>query len=84
MLIKRDKKVYEVGIIEAKRFDTTGAGDLYAAGFLYGLINNMSMNKCGEIGSLLSGKVIEVVGAKMNSDKWKEINNELKIKSPNC
>ncbi|RLD63725.1 MAG: adenosine kinase [Bacteroidetes bacterium] len=79
-LIKRDKKVYEVGIIEAKRFDTTGAGDLYAAGFLYGLINNMSMNKCGEIGSLLSGKVIEVIGAKMNSDKWKEINNELNIK----
>ena len=79
-LIKRDKKVYKVGIIEANRFDTTGAGDLYAAGFLYGLINNMSMNKCGEIGSLLSGKVIEVIGAKMNPDKWKEINNELNIR----
>ncbi|MBE9469295.1 MAG: adenosine kinase [Bacteroidetes bacterium] len=78
-LIKRDNKVYKIGIIEANCIDTTGAGDLYAVGFLYGLINNMPMNKCGEIGSLLSGKVIEVIGAKMNSDKWKEINNELNI-----
>ncbi len=79
-LIKRNNKVYKVGIIKANRLDTTGAGDLYAAGFLFGLINNLSMSKCGEIGSILSGKVIEVVGAKMNADIWKEIKTELSAK----
>ncbi len=77
-LIKKNNDAYRVGIIEANCVDTTGAGDLYAAGFLYGLIKNLPLNKCGEIGSILSAKVIEVVGAKMNSDKWKEIKNELK------
>lgn len=79
-LIKRNNKVYKVGIIKATRLDTTGAGDLYAAGFLFGLINNLPMDKCGEIGSILSGKVIEVVGAKMNADVWKEIKTELSAK----
>lgn len=79
-LIKRNNKVYKVGIIKANRLDTTGAGDLYAAGFLFGLLNNLSMDKCGEIGSVLSGKVIEVVGAKMNADIWKEIKTELNAK----
>lgn len=57
--------------------DTTGAGDLYAAGFLYGLANNYSLEICGKIGSLVSGCVVEVLGAKMSDDTWKLIHDEI-------
>jgi len=72
-LIKQGGKVYEVGVIPATAIDTTGAGDLYAAGFLYGLSENLTLNKCGQIGALLSGRVIEGIGAKLSDDQWKEI-----------
>lgn len=58
--------------------DTTGAGDLYAAGFLYGLACNYSLEVCGHIGSLVSGKVVEVLGAKMTDEVWTEIHSEIK------
>lgn len=77
-LIKRKDEVVNVGVIKVNSVDTTGAGDLYAAGFLYGLAKNLSLDKCGQIGSILSGKVIEVVGPKMSEDTWKEINKLVK------
>lgn len=57
--------------------DTTGAGDLYAAGFLYGLTRDYSHEICGKIGSLVSGKVVEVIGAKMPEVVWTDINVEI-------
>ncbi len=71
--IKSGDKKYKVDPIKANPVDTTGAGDAYAAGFLYGLVKGFSLDKSGQIGSLLAGKVIEVVGAKMDETKWKEI-----------
>ncbi len=62
---------------KAKSIDTTGAGDLYAAGFIYGLINGYSLDKCGSMGSLLAAKTIEVIGPKMNEDKWSEVRHLL-------
>lgn len=56
-----------------KSVDTTGAGDLYASGFLYGLANNYSLDVCGKIGSFVSSKVVEVIGTKMSEETWKEI-----------
>jgi sugar/nucleoside kinase (ribokinase family) len=76
-LIKTDGKAYKVDIIEANSIDTTGAGDLYAAGFIYGLINDKSMAECGKLGSLLSGKVIENMGAKISDKGWVSINSKI-------
>ena len=42
--------------------DTTGAGDLYAAGFLYGYTAGRSLADCGRLGSLAAGLVIQQVG----------------------
>lgn len=42
--------------------DTTGAGDLYAAGFLYGYTQERSLEDCGKLGSLAAGIVIEQIG----------------------
>jgi len=77
-LIKRGDEVEKVGVIKVNCVDTTGAGDLYAAGFLYGLAKNLPLKKCGEIGALLSGRVIEFVGPKMDEKTWKEINQMIK------
>lgn len=73
-LIKRGEEVVHVGIMAAaKRVDTTGAGDFYAAGFMYGLSEGMSLRACGTIGAITAGKVIEVVGTTFGEEVWKEI-----------
>ena len=49
-----------------KIVDLTGAGDLFAAGFLHGLINNISTKECLEKGTEMSSKIIQKVGARLN------------------
>jgi len=71
--IKQGTDKHRIKPISAQPVDTTGAGDAYAAGFLYGLVHQKGLDKCGSIGSVLAGKVIEVIGAKMEESKWKEI-----------
>ncbi len=48
----------------ARVVDTTGAGDLYASGFLYGLTRELPLPTCGEIGSLCAAEIISHVGAR--------------------
>ncbi|MDA3927673.1 MAG: adenosine kinase [Prolixibacteraceae bacterium] len=72
-LIRSNNEFLKVGVIDTTCNDTTGAGDLYAAGFLYGLLQNMSLSKCGEIASIVAGKVITVYGARMNESMWSDI-----------
>ena len=45
--------------------DLTGAGDLFAAGYLHGFINNLSVRNCLELGTKLSSKVIQQIGARL-------------------
>ena len=45
--------------------DLTGAGDLFAAGYLHGIINNMSINECLDKGTELSSKIIQKIGARI-------------------
>lgn len=73
-LIKRGDEVVHVGIMAAaKRVDTTGAGDFYAAGFMAGLCEGLSLRQCGTIGAITAGKVIEVVGTTFGEDAWEDI-----------
>ena len=58
--------------------DTTGAGDLYASGFLFGLATGYPLEVCGKIGSLVSGNVVEVLGAKMTDQVWETIHLEIR------
>ena len=49
-----------------KIIDLTGAGDLFAGGFLHGLINNKSIQESLKIGTEMSSRVIQVIGARLN------------------
>jgi sugar/nucleoside kinase (ribokinase family) len=71
--LKKGEEVIKIGTIAANLKDTTGAGDLYATGFLYGIAINDSLENCGLYGAILSGKVIEIPGARLDHTKWDEI-----------
>ena len=71
--IKKERDVVRVDSINADCIDTTGAGDFYASGFLYGISNGLTLEKCGKIGSLIAGKVIENIGANLPDEQWKYI-----------
>ena len=59
-------EITECGIKKnLKIVDLTGAGDLFAAGFLHGHVNNMSQEKCLEKGTEMSSKVIQQIGARI-------------------
>lgn len=73
-LIKQGSEVSHVGIMAAaKRVDTTGAGDFYAAGFLAGLCEGLSLRQCGTIGAITAGKVIEIVGTTPTEEAWDDV-----------
>ncbi|MDO4758183.1 MAG: adenosine kinase [Rikenellaceae bacterium] len=73
-LIKHEGEVVHVGIMAAaKRVDTTGAGDFYAAGFLAGMCQGLTLRQCGTIGAITAGKVIEVIGTTFGEEAWEDI-----------
>lgn len=57
--------------------DTTGAGDLWASGFLYGLVNGYSIAKAGSIGAACGYEVCQVVGAQIPDEGWERIRKVL-------
>ena len=53
--------------------DTTGAGDLWASGFLFGFANGYPLEKCGELGSACGSEVCQVIGAQIPEEGWDRI-----------
>ena len=66
LVINKEKCQEIKPILLGEIIDTTGAGDLYAGGFIHGLINNYPIRKCGEIGSLCAGHIITQLGSRSN------------------
>ncbi len=64
-VVVRDSEAHTVPASPVEHvIDTTGAGDLYAAGFLYGLTRGMALPICGAIGSLCAAEIISHIGAR--------------------
>ena len=76
-LIRKGNEIVKVDGIQAVVKDTTGAGDLYASGFLYGLINHMDLPASGNIASLIGGNVVEIYGARMGGKRWGKIKTSI-------
>jgi sugar/nucleoside kinase (ribokinase family) len=72
-MIQKGSEFYMIASAPARVVDSTGAGDMYAAGFLYGLLKNYHLTHCGKIASFLASKVLEVEGARLSFEKWREI-----------
>jgi sugar/nucleoside kinase (ribokinase family) len=57
--------------------DTTGAGDLFASGFMYGHLLGYNLKTCADIGSMLAANVIECIGTKMDESRWENIKKRI-------
>jgi sugar/nucleoside kinase (ribokinase family) len=77
-LIKSQDQFIKIEAVPANIIDTTGAGDQFAAGFLFGSTQNLDLDKCGKLGALLAGQVIETFGARILDKHWPEILEKIK------
>ncbi|MDR1112250.1 MAG: adenosine kinase, partial [Bacteroidales bacterium] len=73
---KQQGTVTVIPAIPANCIDSNGAGDIYASGFLYGLMNGLPVEKCGYMASRLAAELVETVGAKLSDAQWQKIRAE--------
>lgn len=71
--IQRGDEIITIPPMKADVVDTTGAGDMWAAGFLAGLVKGENLQKCGMMGAIVAKNIIEVMGAKMDDERWDNI-----------
>ncbi len=76
-LVVYKDKLHRIEPYPVNAIDTTGAGDMYASGFLYGIIKNLEIDNAGMIGSLTSSEVVKVIGAKLSKSTWEDIKNKI-------
>ena len=75
--IQRGDEVVTIPPMKANVIDTTGAGDVWASGFLAGLVKGEPLQKCGMMGAIVAKNIIEVMGAKMDEARWDNIHKAI-------
>jgi sugar/nucleoside kinase (ribokinase family) len=75
--IKRGDEMVTIPPMKANVIDTNGAGDMWAAGFMAGLVKGENLAKCGQMGAIVAANVIEVLGTKMNAERWDRIHKTI-------
>ncbi len=76
--VRSGEEEYHIDAWPAETIDATGAGDTYAAGFIYAHSIGMPLKVCGEIGSIIAAKVVEVIGTKIDIPRWKAAKQEIR------
>ncbi|KAF8406453.1 hypothetical protein HHK36_008540 [Tetracentron sinense] len=80
-IVKHGKEIVRVPAIgEAQATDATGAGDLFASGFLYGLVNGLSLEDSCRVGSCSGGSVIRSLGGEVTPENWQWMYKQMQIK----
>ncbi|CAA2985778.1 Hypothetical predicted protein [Olea europaea subsp. europaea] len=80
-IAKHGKEVVRVPAMgEAKAIDATGAGDLFACGFLYGLVKGLSLEECCRVGSCSGGSVTRDLGGELTSENWQWMYKQMQTK----
>ncbi len=77
-MVKSGEEYHFIEPWPATPIDATGAGDTYAAGFLYAHSLGMPLRVCGEIGSIIAAKVVEVIGTKIDIPRWRDAKEEIR------
>ena len=76
--VRSGSEEYYIKPWPAKTVDATGAGDTYAAGFLYAHSQGLPLEVCGQVGSIIAAKVVEVIGTKIDIPRWREAKQEIR------
>ena len=79
-VVSHNRETFYIDPFPAQVLDTTGAGDAFAAGYLYGMTNDFSPMDSGRIGATLAGTVIEQTGARYEGEAKKLIREKLGIR----
>lgn len=78
-LVGRDGRIYRIAPAPAEKvIDTTGAGDWWAAGFLYGHFEGKDTETCGRLASLAGAAAVEVRGAKLPAEKLRKLMEKMR------
>ncbi|MBU1269105.1 MAG: hypothetical protein KJ583_07685 [Nanoarchaeota archaeon] len=73
VLISEKGVIHKVKGFNVNAVDTTGAGDMFAAGFLFGLTNNYTVKQAGLIGNFAASKVVQQLGGRVDVSLKDEI-----------
>ena len=79
-IIGVEDQIFTVETPKVNAVDTTGAGDFWAAGFLYGYLNEWNVEKCGKLASACAAEVVQVMGAVIEDSAYErliKIRNEI-------
>lgn len=76
--IQRGSDIVQVPVVPVRAVDTTGAGDLWAAGFLYGFLGGHDLTTCGHYGAVLGAEVVQIIGASIPEARWPDIKEIIK------
>ncbi len=74
VVIQKGNDVIRVNTEAVKAADTTGAGDLWASGFLYGLTEGWGITEAAQLGNKVAGEVVKIMGAKISESTWSDLN----------
>ncbi|MHC3129832.1 MAG: carbohydrate kinase family protein [Candidatus Bathyarchaeota archaeon] len=69
------KESYMIEAYKVEAVDTTGAGDAFCAGFLYGLIKQKDLYECGKLGNFVASRCISKMGARTGLPKLEDLKN---------
>lgn len=76
VLIAQGEARHKVSANKVKAIDTTGAGDLWASGFIYGLTQGWTLDKAAALGAKTGAAVVQVIGAVISEQTWTELKKE--------
>ncbi|XP_043711886.1 uncharacterized sugar kinase slr0537-like isoform X2 [Telopea speciosissima] len=80
-IVKHGKEMVRVPAVgETSATDATGAGDLFASGFLYGLVKGLSLEDCCRVGSCSGGSVIRSLGGEVTPKNWQWMYKKMEVK----
>lgn len=75
--IGRKQELVHCKAYPAKALDSTGAGDLFAAGFLHGYLTKQPLVKCAHYGALIGAEVVQVYGTELSEATWEKLRKEI-------
>ncbi|KAH7682767.1 2-dehydro-3-deoxygluconokinase protein [Dioscorea alata] len=80
-IAKHGKEIVRVAATgEAPAVDATGAGDLFASGFLYGLVKDLPLEECCKLGSCSGGSVVRSLGGEVRPENWQWMREQMQNK----